>query len=228
MTLSLYAIVDRRPKRTEELGRGIARQALSLVRAGEAWVVVEPAEPRPPSPRAIVAHDRVIRRISKHVPGVLPLRFGSTAPDRAAVQALLAPLAGSLAGAFDRVRGAVQFTLRVSGARARLPSPRAGGPGTRWLARRIARQQVPEIAAVTEATRPYVREVRVERVDGAGRALDRVARAPRQLASVYHLVAREDVRGWQRALTRAIEQLPHDVTVTTTGPWPPWAFAELA
>ena len=226
MTLSLYAIVDRRPKSTEALGRGIARQALSLVRAGHAWVVVEPAEPRAPSPRVIVAHDRVVRRIAKLVPAVLPLRFGSSAPDRAAVQALLAPLGGSIAHAFDRVRGAVQFTLRVSGQRARTPSRSGGGPGTRWLAKRIARHQVPEIAVVAEATRPYVREARVERHDREGRV--HAARDSRQLASVYHLVPREDVRAWRRAVARALEQLPPGVSVTTTGPWPPWAFAELA
>ena len=76
---------------------------------------------------------------------------------------------------------------------------------------------MPELAAVSEATRPWVREVRAERHD----------RGPR-IASVYHLVAREDVRAWKRALARSIADLPRGVTVTTTGPWPPWAFAELA
>ena len=219
MTLHLYAIVDRRPRSAEALGKGIARRPLSLVRAGGAYVVVELAEPREPTPAALVAYDRVIRRIARLVPSVLPLRFGSTAADRAALQALIGPLAGSLARAFERVRDAVQFTLRVRGRRdsAMPASAITGGPGTRWLVERLARHQVPEIASVTDATRPFVREARAVRHDRGT-----------HFASVYHLVARDDVSGWRSALARSSKELPRGITLTTTGPWPPWAFAELA
>ena len=229
MTLYLYAIVDRPPRDRAQLGRGIARQSLSLVRAGSAFVVVEPAEPREATPRTIVAHDRVVRRIARLVPSVLPLRFGTSAPDRAAVEALIAPLAESIRPAFERVRDAVQFTIRVSGRRSPPTIPARVGPGTRWVAERIARQQVPEVAAISEATRPWVRDARAERHDRGhgGRPSPRRDRAL-HFASVYHLVAREDVRAWRRALGRALEELPKGVSVTTSGPWPPWAFAELA
>ncbi|OJY27742.1 MAG: hypothetical protein BGO98_41530 [Myxococcales bacterium 68-20] len=218
MSLYLYAIVDRPPRSPELLGRGIARKPLALVRAGKAYVVVEPAEAREATPAAIVAHDRVVRRIARLAPSVLPLRFGATAVDRVAVKAAIAPLGGMLERAFERVRGAVQFTLRVDGLRAPAKRAPAGtGPGTRWLAERRARHEVPELTAVSEATRPWVREVRAERHDHGPR-----------IASVYHLVAREDVRAWKRAFARSIMDLPRGVTVTVTGPWPPWAFAELA
>lgn len=218
MSLYLYAIVDRPPRSPELLGRGIAREPLALVRAGRAHVVVEPAEAREATPAAIVAHDRVVRRLARLAPSILPLRFGATAVDRAAVRAAIAPLGGLLARAFERVRGAVQFTLRVDGRRAPARRAPAGiGPGARWLEERRASREVPEIAVVSEATRRWVREVRAERTD----------RGPR-IASVYHLVAREDVRAWKRALARSLADLPPGVTVTTTGPWPPWAFAELA
>lgn len=216
-TLYLYAILDRPPPRDARLGRGIARRSLELVRAGKAYVVVEPASARTATPAAIVAQDRVVRRLARLAPAVLPLRFGSTAADPAALRALIAPVAGALAPAFERVRGAVQLTLRVEGRRSAAPRPPPAGPGTRWLAARRARHEAPEIAAVSEATRPYVREARVERH----------ARGPR-VASVYHLVAREDLRGWRRAFARALAALPRGVTVSATGPWPPWAFAELA
>lgn len=220
MTLYLYALVDRRPRQKELLGKGIGRKELTVVRAGPAFVVVEPAAVREATPRAIVAHERVVRRIARLVPAVLPLRFGSAVPDRAALEHVLAAPADAIERAFERVRGAVQLTLRVSGRPSPPSIPARVGPGTRWLAERIARQQVPEIAAVTEATRPYVREVRAERHD-------RRERSP-WFASVYHLVAREDVRAWRRALTRSIGELPRGVDVTITGPWPAWAFAELA
>jgi hypothetical protein len=213
--LYLYAIVEARPRRA--LGKGVARRPLTLVRVERAYVVVERAEAPDATPEALVAHDRIIQRIARATPAVLPLRFASTAPDRAAIEALVAPLSGALADAFERVRGAVQFTLRVSGRRA--AAPKAGrrvGPGTRWLAKRIAKQRVVEIAPLTEATRPFVREARAERHD-----------RPPLLASVYHLVAREDVRAWRAAVARSLPLLD-GVRVTTTGPWPPYAFAELA
>ncbi|MDF2691828.1 MAG: hypothetical protein K0S65_211 [Labilithrix sp.] len=214
----MYAIVDRRPARTDLLGRGIARQPLALVRAGKAFVVVEEAAAREPTPAAIVAHDRVVRRVARLTPAVLPLRFGSTAPDRASVAALLTPLTGPVERALERVRGAVQFTLRVRGKAAPPTKPGANvGPGTRWLAKRIARHQVPEVEAVRQATRPFVREVRAERQD-----------AGTQLATVYHLVPRDDVQKWRAAFARSLADLPRSVEVTATGPWPPWAFAELA
>ena len=228
MTLYLYAIVDRQPRDRARLGRGIARQSLSLVRAGSAFVVVEPAEPREATPRALVAHDRVVRRIARLVPSVLPLRFGTGAPDRAALEALIAPLAGSIAPAFERVRDAVQFTIRVSGRRSPPSIPARVGPGTRWIAERIARQQVPEVAAISEAPRPWVRDARAERHDRGRGGKGSAPRDRPHFASVYHLVARADVRAWRRALGLALEELPKGVSITTTGPWPPWAFAELA
>jgi hypothetical protein len=217
--LYLYALVDQRPR--GELGKGIARCPLRAVRVGPAWVVVEQAAARDATPASLVAHDRVVRRIARSCRAVLPLRFASTAADRAALTTLLAPLGPAIPPAFARVRDAVQFTLRVTGKPAPSPAPtsrRHVGPGTRWLANRMARHRVPEIAALSEATRPFVREVRVERADApqAGR-----------LATVYHLVARENVAAWRAAARRAVPLL-RDAKVTTTGPWPPYAFAELA
>lgn len=218
MSLYLYALVDELP--SGPLGKGLARGALSLVRVGRIHVVVERAEAVDPTPEAVLAHDRVVRRIARASAGraaVLPLRFASTASDRAALEAMLAPVAGAALRAFDRVRGAVQFTLRVTGERATPPKPaRGAGPGTKWLAKRLAAQRVPEIDPLNEATRPFVRETSVVRHD-----------RPPLIASVYHLVAREDVRRWRAAVSRSSSELDR-VRVTSTGPWPPYAFAELA
>jgi hypothetical protein len=225
-SLYLYALVERRPR--APLGLGIHRRRLELTRAGKAWVVFEAGSAAAPSPARILAHDRVIRRIARSTPAILPLRFGSTAADEPAIRRLLASLSDPIARAFDRVRGAVQFTLRVRGRPAPAPAARtpgraAGvGPGTRWLAERLARSAVPEIAPLTEATAPWVRAVRTER-EGARRS----ARDPDLLATVYHLVAQGDVDAWRSAVAGSVPRLRR-VTVSATGPWPPYAFAELA
>ena len=184
--LYLYAVVAPRPRAA--LGRGIHRRPLEVLRIGRAYVVLERGRAPEPTASRVVAHDRVVRRIARAASAVLPLRFASTATDEAAVRALFAPLAAQLERALERVRGAVQFTLRVRGRPARAPVLR-GGPGTRWLA---ARHTVPEIDPLTDATRPFVRASRVERKVRDG-----------ELATVYHLVPRPDVDAWTHAVSRA-------------------------
>ena len=219
--LYLYALVEERP--TGDLGTGIAKGPLSVLRAGGAWVVVEAlAGPSPlPRPPAMRAHDRVVRRVARRTSAVLPLRFGTIAADARALRALLAPVRALLPAAFARVRDAVAFTIRVERVRraraplAPAPAPVGGGPGTRWLAARLAQHRVPEIDPLTAATAPFVRQRRVERHD----------RGP-ELATVYHLVPRADVRRWRAAVRAAQAALAAPVRVS--GPFAPYAFAELA
>lgn len=208
MTLALIAIVEGRPSAP-------LPAALVTIRVGGARVIAARASDEPDVTRALVAHDRAVRRVARSHRAVLPLRFGVTAPDRAAVVRLVEPLDRVLEQAFDRVRDAVQFTLRIAGRPRPSRAPKDAGPGTRWLAARVAAERVPELAPLTEATAPFVRERREERRRRAG-----------FFATAYHLVPRDAVRAWRRAV-RASE--PHlRVALTVTGPFPPYAFAELA
>jgi hypothetical protein len=207
-SLYLYAIVDRPPR--APLGK------LSVVRAGGAHVVVEHGAMPEATAANLKKHDRAVRRIARSCSAVLPFRFGSIVADRAALGALLEPVAPSVARALDLVRDAKQFTLRVYGkAAARPKAGRGQGPGTRFLNERLRAHLVPEIEGVTLATKPFVRAARTHRHD----------RAP-LLASVYHLVARTDVRRYRAALAASSKALL-GVRIETTGPWPPYAFAEL-
>jgi hypothetical protein len=210
--LTLYAITDKRP----------ALSGLRVLKVGAAFVVarVEREKKSPPTPALLKAYDRIVRRIARAVPAALPFRYGSTARDDHDVVGLVAPLAPSIARALERTRGCVQFTLRVKGEPAKKKknartTKADGGPGTRWLAARREALRVPEIDPVTERTAPFVREVRCER-----------HHPPRHLATVYHLVPRSDVRRWRTALEAGSGEL-EGVTITTSGPWPPYAFAEL-
>jgi hypothetical protein len=270
VTLTLYAITGERPK--GPLGVGISGGPLRAARAAGAWVVVERAAAPELSLRAVRAHDRVVRRVARAAPAVLPVRFGTTAADARALAALLAPVEDAIADALDRVRGCVQYTHRVyvhgrgahgrgahgrgahgpdahgrdahgpdardrdapgrdapgraraSGAR-RTATPAAGvaererareGPGARWLGERLRMRRVPEAAALSDATRPWVKAERAERHD-----------RPPLVGSVYHLVRREDARAYRAALAKAVASGHGGVRVETTGPWPPYAFSEL-
>ncbi|MCW5817256.1 MAG: GvpL/GvpF family gas vesicle protein [Labilithrix sp.] len=231
--LYLYAIVGEEPAR---LPRGT-----EVVRAGRAWVVVARRAAPAVTLENAVAHDRVVQQLARACDAVLPLRFGGTIASEAALRKKLAPLAGPIREALARVRGAVQMTMRVSGQEAAhvddrpeegpqkrvrsAPSAsregRVGGgapdddqgPGARYLARKVAAERVPEIAPITQATRERVRAARIER-----------KRTERSFATVYHLVDKGELRAWRRIVrATSIE----GVTVTVSGPWPPYAFAEL-
>lgn len=212
--LYLYAIVGERPR--TPLGRGLAREPLAIVPAAGAHVVVERAGTPAITAKNLKAHDRVVRRIARACSAVLPFRFGSVVADRSALASLLAPIAPSVSRALEHVRDCVQFTLRVYGRAAPPPkSTRGGGPGTRFMNARLRAQRVPEIADVTAKVGPLVRAMRVERHD----------RGP-LLASVYHLVPRADARRYRAAVAAASRELD-GVRVEMTGPWPPYAFAEM-
>jgi hypothetical protein len=213
--LYLYAIVSRRPPRAA-LGTGMSGHALTVVRAGGAHVVCERAGAPQPTPRAVRAHDRIVKRIAAATPAVLPFRFGSVAADGGAVRTMLEPVGGAIAKALALVDGCVQYTLRVYGEPAGVTgAPKGSGPGTRWLGVRLRSRRAPEIAAVTEATASFVRAARAERHD-----------RPPLVASVYHLVPRAQARAYRSALSQAAGKLAR-VEVKTSGPWPPYAFAEL-
>lgn len=206
--LYLYAIVDEAPRGS--LG------SLKVVRAGGAHVVFDEDGARETNAANMKKHDRVVRRVARSCPAVLPFRFGSVVANRATLRSLLAPIAPAIARGLERVRDATQFTLRVYGTPARSPKPKKGeGPGTRFMAERLRKHQVPEIEPVTRATRALVRETHAQRHD----------RAP-LLASVYHLVARTDARRYRSALAKAMKEL-RGVRIDVTGPWPPYAFAEV-
>ncbi len=211
--LTLYAIADARPRGA--LGRGIGGKPLAVVRAGGAHVVVERAAPAEPSVATLRAHDRIVRRVARAAPAVLPVRFGTAVGDARALTALLAPLEDALAAALAEVRECVQYTLRVHGPAAAPPKPDPRkGPGARFMAKRLAQRQAPEIAPVSAATKEWVRAARIERHEGRG---DHVA-------TVYHLVPLRAARAYRAALARADVT---EVRVVVTGPWPPYAFAEL-
>lgn len=215
--LYLYAIVGRRPR--GELGRGIGGGALSVVRAGGALVVAERASTPAPTARALRAHDRIVKRIAAQSSAVLPFRFGSVVASAAALRATLDPVSAAVATALSLVDGCVQYTLRVYGEPARdaaRAEPRPGaGPGARWLGARLRAKRVPELAAVAHATAPHVRASRAERHD-----------RPPLVASMYQLVPKSEARAYRAALRRGAREL-RGLDVKTSGPWPPYAFAEL-
>lgn len=229
--LWLYALVDqplvgpgpqgvaREPVRTLEVAPGVH----AAIGAVEGSVGVSEA--------ALRAHDATVRALALVAPATLPVRFGQTAADEAALRARVLARHDELAAALAQVRGCEQMTLRLFGSPDDAPAePPAAeetdpslGPGARYLAARrrahdLAPAAPPALVPLLDALAPLVRASRVERPRAPA------AGGPALLASVYHLVT----RGQAGAYARRVEELSPALAprhVTLSGPWPCYAFA---
>jgi hypothetical protein len=219
--LYLYALIDSKPR--GDMGRGLHRERLQALAGSRFHLIVGRLDTAPePVAAAIRRHDATVRRIAAQVDAILPIRFGTTAPNEAAAVHCLAPRAIELAGRLVHVRGRAQMTLRLFGARAATPPapapPAPAGdrrPGTRYLTERqrlYASAAVPELDPIRRALDGLVADERVQRHE-----------APPLLASAYHLVPRGRTTQYRTRVARAATGLA-PLRLTVSGPWPPYAF----
>jgi gas vesicle protein GvpL/GvpF len=107
---------------------------------------------------------------------------------------------------------------RARAPRGTAPAPadsRHAGPGARYLAAR-RRLHAAATAPELDPIRPLLSDlVADERVHRHG--------TPPLLASVYHLVPREEGARYRERLARGAREL-EPFRLTVTGPWPPYAF----
>lgn len=159
------------------------------------------------------AHETVVERIMAQRP-VLPMRFGSTLPDEAAVRALLAGSSAALLAALHRVRGAVEVGLRAGWE----PDAVDGdGSGTAYLMGRLDRKRRAKALA--------------DRIDGPlgefARASERhLLSGPGALLRSAYLVDREHLDAF-RARVEELDGEIGEAQIVCTGPWPPYSFSSL-
>lgn len=162
--------------------------------------------PRPTEDELRAQHALVLE-IAARAGAILPVRFG-TLLTKAELTRAVRDHQQEIQAAFDRVRGRVQMTIRVTGRRR--PEPK-GAPATgRGYLERKRRQALPPLpasaAAFLKALAPLAAAER--RAPGAGPLL----------ATVYHLVNSKDLSRYARIADAA------PASVAVTGPWPPFAF----
>jgi hypothetical protein len=233
MPLCVYAIVARPFSRRPVIRAGGAGVRPVNARATAA-VVSDCRGPLSPTAAALRGHDRVVRRIAKVAPAILPVRFGTLVDSEQSLIKLLDGWSDELQKALILVDRHCQMTLRLfapEGAPgARQPDAAAGDavdrqatdagdtetrPGTSYLTRRsrayAAAQSAPELEPLREAIAPIVAAERITRHDQGPMIL-----------TAYHLIPRRAVATYRRLLKRHAPELPNRVVVS--GPWPPYAF----
>jgi hypothetical protein len=185
-----------------------------VVRVGPIVVIAAPTGmPDVSIEDALRRQHAMVTALADQIDPLLPARFGSRIP-AARVGAILRPSVPVLLKALEHVRGRRQMTVRVIGPRPLTTVRRPPTTGTAYLTERrsAALALPPELAPLSTAVQPFVVDQRLQ----PGRAGVH--------ATLFHLVRREDVGAYRRALEAALPSIS-PWTAVATGPWPPFAFA---
>jgi Gas vesicle synthesis protein GvpL/GvpF len=196
--------------------------------------VCAPAEDAPVTADALWRHEEVVEALMDSR-DLLPVRFGTRLPDEEAAERALMERRGELATALDKVRCAVELSLRVHAAPP--PGDAASGPAPTSGAAEPA-ESVERDEQASPSGREYIlaraqeQTAREEKARSLHQPLslmarDSVSRRPRDAAEVLraaYLVERPDVDRFAALVERL--QLAHpELQLLCTGPWPPYSFA---
>jgi hypothetical protein len=236
MPLRVYAIVGRSSSRrtlirASDAGGASVRPVNARATAA---VVSDCSGSVSASAQALRDHDRIVRRIAKVAPAILPVRFGTLVESERSLVGLLDAWSDDLQKALALVDRRCQMTLRLFAPTGAAPleegsvagehaqniehaeaAQTAARPGTSYLMRRsqeqAAAQLAPELEPLREAFASIVAAERVTRHNQGPLIL-----------TAYYLIPRTAVAVYRRLLRRHAPALGGRATVS--GPWPPYAF----
>jgi hypothetical protein len=207
--------------------RGIAGERLRVAAVGGIATVIG-IVPRAPKAgmAAMRRYDEVQRELMAIWQSVLPARFGTCASSVDELAVSVRDRRAAIRQNLRLVRGRAQMTIRLftrlgvrsepNRSRVRTRSEYGDGAtqGTRYLRQRMEEAQVPGASRLRPAVARWVRAERSEpRPHG------------RFAGTVYHLVPRSNVSAYRRAVARVAVEA--GLTVVVSGPWPPYAFADV-
>jgi gas vesicle protein GvpL/GvpF len=193
--IELYAITDAGGPPLPEA------TPLESVEACGLAALCAPATEREVSADALWRHEELVEALMEER-DLLPVRYGTCVDDAAAAARVLEEQHDRWSAALDRVRGAVELSLRVIGD--------AGGPesGAEYL------QSKAEVRALQEPLEALARA-----------SARRPARAAGELLRAAYLVDRGRVQPFVERVAELQAENP-DFSLLCTGPWPPYSFVE--
>jgi hypothetical protein len=174
---------------------------LRLVPAGPVGVLVGPAPEGEVDAEALWNRESLLEDLMDER-ALLPIRYGTRVEDDAAAAAAVEPRGAELAEALERVRGAVEVSVRAVATEGEdAGAAKAAEDG----------EEAGDVGAVHARLAGLAREH--ARHDG-----------PESLRAAY-LVDRAAVDGFVAAV-RELQQEHRGLSILCTGPWPPYSFAE--
>lgn len=197
--------------------------SLRAVASRDLVAVCAPADDGEVTPERLWRHEQVVEYLMAER-DVLPVRFGTRVEDEASVVRIVQENYDRLAESLEFVRGAAELSVRAYAAGASEPVPEAemagGGErpasGTAYLRAR-ARRLVGERKTIELVHEPLAAAARAARL--------RPTRAAGELMCGAYLVDRADVKRFAE-LIRALDDEHPRLRLISTGPWPPYSFAE--
>ncbi|MEV7861899.1 GvpL/GvpF family gas vesicle protein [Streptomyces hirsutus] len=236
MSTYVYGIIASTHPAVPEHLSGVGEGPLRVLKAGDLAAVVSDApEGLRPKRRELLAHQNVLGEVGAEG-CVLPMRFGSVAPDDNAVTDVLTERAEHYKERLRALDGRVEYNVKANHVEeAVLHHVMAVNPEVRALAeanRKAGGGSYDDKIRLGEMVAGAVRGQEAE--DGAAvqRALEPAADAvgvgPEStgwLANVSFLVERDAAANFMAAVDRVREAMPH-LEVRLNGPLPPYSFVE--
>jgi hypothetical protein len=157
-------------------------------------------------------HEEVVETLMDEC-DLLPVRYGTRVEDEAAAERVLSDRRHELANALERVRGAVELSVRVFSEDAGDDVPPAQGADyLRWRTRR-------EQSRLEVRARVHGQLVRLTRDSVQNAPSD-----PHEILREAYLVDRDEVDTFVKRVVE-IEAANPRLRLLCTGPWPPYSFA---
>jgi hypothetical protein len=208
--IELYAITDNPGPPLPEVA------PLKAVPIEGLAVVCAPASELEASAETLWRHEEVVEALMADR-DLLPVRYGTRLEDEAAVTRAVEGRRDELAAALDRVRGAVELSVRVVATRARQDHPAAveASSGAEYLQQR----------ARAEARHARTARALHEPLSALARASVEGRPRPPELFRAAYLVERDAVEPFA-AEVALLQDVNSGLSILCTGPWPPYSFAE--
>jgi hypothetical protein len=205
--IELYAIADAGGPPLPEGGR------LQAVAVGGLAALYGPADDTEVSEATLWRREEVIEALMQDR-DLLPVRYGTRLADKLTLARAIDERREPLAQALDRVRGAVELSLRVvsSGGPERLS---AAHTGAEYLHAKVRAEEA-RARARSSLHEPLAELARDSVV--------RVPREPSELMRAAYLVDRPAVGDFTSLVGKLQEENP-GFSLLCTGPWPPYSFA---
>jgi hypothetical protein len=208
--IDLFAITDdpAPPLPTVAPLSAVASHGLALVCAPAAHVEV--------SPEVLWRHEEVVEALMEDR-DLLPVRFGTRLDDETAAARALGERHQELASALDRVRGAVELSVRVLGEPPDGPDAEAPDPvtGADYLRAK---------AAAAAGARSALHSLHQPLASRARESKQLAARDRHELLRAAYLVDRSAVESFVEHVAQLQHANPR-LRLLCTGPWPPYSFA---
>jgi hypothetical protein len=234
----VYGIADRAHPEPPEGTTGVGDPALpvrTIVENGLVAVVSDAPEGLRPKRRDLLAHQSVLDRVEAQGP-VLPMRFGSVAPDDASVRGVLAERAEHFRERLHTLAGKVEYNVKAAHdeeavlrlvmaahpeIKALSDANNADGGGSYEQRLRLGEMVV---AAVQQREAEDARAV-YEALEPVAAAVQAGPESTSWLTNVSFLVEQDATDAFTAAAERVGEELPH-LQLRVNGPLPPYSFVE--